>query len=83
MSKIIFKILGWTFGTYAVVNTVAVVWAYWGHLCEEGFDRMTIDEAEEPTTVLQTCFEVMREDFNNSIKWTRIALDPLKKAFSR
>ena len=83
MVKIIFKILGWTFGTYAVVNTAAIVWAYWGHLCEESANRMTVDEAADPSTVLQTDLEIMSEDFDNSIKWTHIAPDSLKGAFSR
>ena len=83
MGKIIFKVLGWTFGTYAVVNTAAICWLYWGHLCEESSNRLTVDEAADTSTVLQTDVEILEEDFANSLKWTGLARDSLKKAFSR
>ena len=83
MGKIILKILGWTVGTYAALNTAAIVWAYWGHLCEESSNRMTGDEATDLVTVCQTDAEILEEDFANARKWTSIAWDSLKEAFSR
>lgn len=83
MGKIILKILGWTVGTYAALNTAVIVWAYWGHICEESSNRMTVDEATNVSTVLATDFEILEEDIETARKWAGIALEPLKKAFSR
>ena len=77
MGKIILKILGWTFGTYAVLNTAAIVWVYWGHLCEESSNRMTVGEAENPAA------ELLVEDLEAARKWTRMAWYYLKGAFSQ